>query len=88
MLTVLGIILIHQNVLNWCKTLDIALLGIWTPDLPGRPRTVTYVCTSPRDDQTFARDLDGRVGRHQFLNGQATDQHERRKWSFVLVVVA
>ena len=47
----LGIILIHQNGLKWYKTLDIALLGIWTPDLPGRPRTGTYVCTSPRGDR-------------------------------------
>ena len=48
MLTLLGIILIHQNGLKWCKTLDIALLGNRAPDLPGRPRIGTYVCTAPR----------------------------------------
>ena len=70
MLTLLGIILIHQNGLKWCKTLDAALLGNWAPNLTGRPRLGTYVCTSPRDDQLFTREFRGRVGHRKLLNGQ------------------
>jgi hypothetical protein len=50
MLTLLGIILIHQNGLKWCKTLDIALLGNWGPDTPGRPRYVTSELTVAQDE--------------------------------------
>ena len=34
-----------SNGAKWCKALDIAIIGNYPPDLPGRPRIGTYVCT-------------------------------------------
>ena len=43
MLTLLGIILIHQNGLKWCKILDIAFLGNRAPTYQDDPESVhTY----------------------------------------------
>ena len=56
------------------NTLDIAILGNWAPDLPGRPRIGMYVRTTPRDDRIFTREFRGRMGHHQLLNGQAADR--------------
>jgi len=55
MLTLLGIILIHQNGLKWCKTLDIAILGNWAPDLPGRPRYGTSELTVAQDELAITK---------------------------------
>ena len=50
MLTLLGIILIHQNGLKWCKTQDIAIIGSWVPRTQGRPRYGTSELTVGQDE--------------------------------------
>ena len=77
MLTLLGIILIHQNGLKWCKTLDIALLGNRAPGLPGRPRIGTYVRITPRDDRIERKKVDGGTGDKQYFN-----IHQALQWKW------
>ena len=72
MLTLLGIILIHQNGLKWWKTLDIALSGNRAPSLPGRPKYGIYVTAEGHGLSFFTREFRGRVRDRLILNGQAT----------------